>query len=155
VTFTEIGALTGFITFVFTVFDRFLSGRPIISIGRNPDYSSGEFRDLICTNVSDYDLLITSIRSWPDWVRVNHDDSVDAAVRSAMRHRFTASLAAKETRRFPIVVHRGELLDDECTERGMFMVMVFWRKPRSAWLPQLPCIVISSARTLRQLAESK
>lgn len=152
-TYTEIGALTGFLTFLFTVFDRFMGGRPIASVGRDPD-SNKQFRDLVCSNLSRHDVVLTSVTSWPNWAQVKKDDTVKEAVRSAMGDSFTAVLAPGEVKRFPLVLRRGELLDAECTETGLFLILIYWRKTRSAWLPQVPAFVVSSAKTLRQLASS-
>ena len=57
-TLTEIGALVGFITGVFTVWDRFAVGRPMILIEK----TNYKMRDLKCVNLSKEDVILTRIR---------------------------------------------------------------------------------------------
>jgi hypothetical protein len=149
-TFTEIGALIGTITGMFTVLDHFAFGRPVTSIRKSEKHG----RDLCCINVSKYDLLITKIWARPRWVSVTYGTSLDAHIDAAMEEQFPISMAAGEERRLPLLIRRGELLEER-TDLAPFIIIVSWRKTRSVWLPQFPVCIFSSARALRQLRAAK
>ncbi len=150
-TFTEIGALIGAITGAFTVVDRFLLGRLSVSIQRG-DY---QLRDLCCTNTSKQDLLITKIWMRPKWLGVAYDHSLHAIYDMVQEQHIPVLVKAGETRLLPLIVRKGELLDKACTDLAPFMIVISWRKTRSAWLPQLPAVIFSSAKALRRLTAAK
>lgn len=149
-TITEFGALVGIATAAFVLLDRFAFGRPIISL-RKADHG----RDLHCINSSKHDLLITSIRAWPAWARPAHSDSLDGIVSAAAGMGFVAVLAPGAERGFPLVIARGELLDEDRKDLAPFVIAVNWRKTRSSWLPQIPVLMVSSARTLRWIEAAR
>jgi hypothetical protein len=67
----QIGSMAGLFTFVFTVFDRLLAGRPIISLSRS-EYGK---RNVRCSNPSKSEILIRSIGTFPRHAHVARDDS--------------------------------------------------------------------------------
>jgi hypothetical protein len=154
-TFTEIGALIGTITgtfaLAFSLLDRFAFGRPVTSIRRSEKHG----RDLCCINASNYDLLITKMWARPRWVSVIYGTSLDAHIDAAMEEQFPISIAPGEERRLPIIIRKGELLDEDRTDLVPFIIIVNWRKTRSVWLPQIPVFIFSSARSLRRLQDAK
>jgi hypothetical protein len=150
-TFTQIGAFVGLVTGIFTVFDRLIVGRPLTTISTE-DPKGYRARNLRFENVSKHDLLIRRIRSWPAWLSVAPDDSVRGIITGVMRGSFGAILPPGETRHFPITVKKGELVDKDSNAWAPFVIVVSWRKSRSVWLPQVPVVIFSSARTLRRLS---
>jgi hypothetical protein len=57
----QIGSMAGLFRFAFTVFDRLLAGRPIISLSRS-EYGK---RNVRCSNPSMSEILIRSIGTFP------------------------------------------------------------------------------------------
>lgn len=151
ITFTEFGAFVGLLTGIFTVYDRLIVGRPLTTISlENPN--GYRARNLRCENVSKHDLLIRRIQSWPSWLNVAPDDSPRGVIASMVGEDFGALLPPGETRHFPITVSKGELVDKDSMAWSPFVIVVSWRKSRSVWMPQVPVIIFSSARTLRRLS---
>src|SRR5215472_13840068 len=54
---------------------------------------------------------------------------------------------ASRTYDFPLIVRRGELLDDNAP-RSRFMIIVSWRSTRSTWLLRWPVFIWSSMQAL-------
>jgi hypothetical protein len=103
-----------------------------------------------------HDILITSIGSFPKWLQIKFARSMRAFEVAMEQQSFAAVLAPNETRGFPIVLRRGELLDEQSKERGWFVICVHWRKTRSpcarrssrvkflaAVFPPLPALIVS------------
>lgn len=47
------------------------------------------------------------------------------------------------------------MIKDNCKEVAPFMVVVSWRRNSSSWLPQIPKIILSSAKAMRALKTAK
>jgi hypothetical protein len=118
-TITEIGALVGLATGIFTVIDRFVLGRPVITIA-----PSKSLRDLRFENASKQPVLLRQIRSWPSWISIAPDDTREGVIRAAMDQKFTAVLQPREARSFPIVVKRRGLLDPDSVAWAPFIILV-------------------------------
>jgi hypothetical protein len=145
---TEIGALIGALAGLFTVLDRLAFGRPLCSIAIIRPFSI----NLECNNPSRHHILITGIRAWPKVVLIAREESVRGMVAAAVGHRFVEVIPPGAAAAFPIMVRDGALLDG--TQWRPFMIVVSWRKTRSVWLPQIPCVIFSSANVLRILKAS-
>jgi hypothetical protein len=61
---------------------------------------------------------------------------------------------SEETYNFPLVVKDGNLLNDSAP-LAPFVIVVSWRSTRSTWLPQIPALIFSSAKSLRLLDSAK
>jgi hypothetical protein len=146
----EFGAYVGLATGIFTVFDRLLSGRPIISLRKRGQ--SGQAVHIL--NTSKYDIFIRRVRARPRWARVADGRDDDGIFDALFGKDFVAVIAPEERREFPLLVTKMGLLE-EGTELAPFVVVVSWRKTRSNWLPQFPGILISSAKSLRRLRSAK
>jgi hypothetical protein len=150
-TWTEIGALIGALTGLFTVLDRLAFRRPLCSITTTRTFSI----DLECHNPSRDHIVITGIRVWPNVVAIAREESVRGMVAAAAGQRFVGVIppeTPETTSSFPIVEREGKLL--EKAPRASFVILVSLRKTRSTWLPQIPAVIISSARALRILKAS-
>jgi hypothetical protein len=141
----QIGSLAGLGTLIFTIIDRLFSGRPIISI-RPAGYNT---RDIVCYNPSKHDILIRKIVARPTWVGVAQGQSPQQV--AAMGEAFSIYLAPDTFRDFPLVFRKGELMDRECTVFAPFMIWVSWRRAQAAWMPQVPVVKFSSAKSMRRL----
>jgi hypothetical protein len=146
----QIGSLTGLVTFCYTIWDRLLAGRPLVSI-RLSEYH----REVFCRNLSHHDVVVTKIECIPDFVMVAANDSIRGVVAAAAGNGFAAVLKPEEDRGFPIIFRKGELVDRESTTHAPFVIIVSWRRTRSTWLPQMPAVIFSSAKTMRLLESAK
>jgi hypothetical protein len=147
----QIGSITGLLTFLFTIWDRLLSGRPSVTI-RPTEYSG---RDVYCQNLAQQDVVIKKIRCSRKGVNVAYGDSSEGIFRASIGRTFVAILSAHTERGFPLIFKRGELVDPDCPEVFPFVVFVSWRKSRSMWLPQFPIFLFTSARAIRLLHAAK
>jgi hypothetical protein len=136
--FTEIGAAIGFLTGIFTVFDRMFFGRPIVSLVK----SGIRTRDLQITNMSKGEIIVTSILIKPSRAHVASDESELAIVRAHSEEMFGALIEPGGTAAFPIILRDGRLLDD-AAPRAPFLIVISWRKTISMWLPQVPTVAFS------------
>jgi hypothetical protein len=123
--------------------DRFLAARPVVSIA----VESKSDRYLRCKNVTKCDITIKRIRTIPKTVFVARDYSVIAITDGLIGVPFTALIPPDATYDFPLIVRRGELLDDNAP-RSRFIIIVSWRSTRSTWLPRWPVFIWSSMQTL-------
>jgi hypothetical protein len=147
----QAGSVAGLATLCFTVWDRLLSGRPLVVI-RPADYVG---RSVCVQNLSRHDILITKMRCSRDGVSVASDGSVGGISRAAIGKSFAALLSANTEREFPLVFRRGELVEEDARDLFPFAIIVSWRKSRSMWLPQLPAVIFTSARAIRRLKAAK
>jgi hypothetical protein len=143
----QIGSMAGLVTFAFTVFDRLLAGRPIISLAR----SEHGKRNVRCSNPSKSEILKRSIGTFPRHARAARDHSTKGIIRAAMRGSFQAVCPPESDMDFPIIFLDGQLMDSESSAWAPFIIVVSWRKTRSVWLPQVPAVMFTSAKTIRKL----
>ena len=136
----------GLLSDIFPVWDRFLAGRPVVSIV----VESKSHRYLRCKNVAKCDIMIKRIRTIPKTVFVARDYSLIAVTDGLTGVPFTALIPPDTTYDFPVFVKRGELLDDNAP-RSRFMIIISWCSSRSTWLPRWPVFIWSSAQTLHPL----
>ena len=94
--------------------------------------------------------MIKRIRTIPKTVFVAGDHSLIAITDGLIGVPFTALLPPDATYDFPLIVRRGELLDDNAP-RSRFIIIVSWRSIRSTWLPRWPVFIWSSMQTLHAL----
>lgn len=146
----QLGSIAGLGSLAFLVADRVLAGRPTLFI-RRTGYRT---RDLVISNASKHDILVRRISTYPKDVRVASSDSTKAIVHSQFGS-FAAILPAEQNREFPVYFNRGELVDSDSRERAPFAVLVSWRRMRATWLPQMPIILFSSAKTIRIIDSAK
>ena len=130
-----------------TIWDRLLSSRPLLWI------SPGDYgRQIHCKNIAASDITIRTIRCYPSaTVGVASDTSLNAVVRTSAGQGFMSVLKSDQEKQFPLIFKRGELLHDDCEELAPFMIVVSWRRNSSYWLPQIPKVLFSSARAMREL----
>jgi hypothetical protein len=137
---------TGLLSDIFLVWRRFLAARPVVSIA----VESKSHRYLRCKNVTKCDIMIKWIRAIPKTVFVAHDYSLIAITDGLIGVPITALIPPDATYDFPLIVRRGELLDNNAP-RSRFMIIVSWRSTRSTWLPRWPVFIWSSVQTLHVL----
>jgi hypothetical protein len=150
-TFTEIGAAVGFLTGVYTLFDRFMKGRPIAYLVVSGP-STGATLSLRVKNIGQQDVLLRRLFSFPPLYRVTKDDSSLAIVQAQYRP-FIAVLQPDEQIDFPVFPSRsGRVPTREGWESCAFMIS--WRKATCPWLPQIPVCLFTSVHTIEQLKKA-
>src|SRR6266436_8836035 len=100
----QLGSMAGLLTFGFTLFDRFLSGRPTISLAPS-EYGK---RNVRCSNPSMSEILIRSIGTFPRHAHVARDDSTEGMIRVIMKSSFQAVCPPESDMDFPIVFLDGQ-----------------------------------------------
>jgi len=142
--------VTGLLAFCVTIWDRMLSARPLVWI------SPGDYgRQVHCKNISTSDITISRVRCYPSGIYVASSTSLNAMVSASIGDGFIAVLKMNQEREFPLVFNRSELLDDDRNEVAPFVMIVSWRRNISYWLPQIPKIIFSSAKSMRALKSAK
>jgi hypothetical protein len=126
--------------------DRFHAARPVVSVAVEPK----SHYYLRCKNVTKCDIMIKRIRTIPKTVFVARNHSLIAITDGLIGVPFTALIPPNATYDFPLIVRRGELLDDDAP-RSRFMIIVSWCSTRSTWLPRWPFFIWSSMQTLHAL----
>src|SRR5262245_53127910 len=141
---TKIGSISGLVSLIFLVWDRFMTGQPLVWPARRPLFDA--LHILRCMNVSKWDILITSIKL------IDYENIVKKLKRSAIIARYDsidgvadaadhdaslqALLPAGETREFPMGTRGGDSPSEQ-----WFLIIVSWRSARSTGLPKLPVFV--------------
>jgi hypothetical protein len=144
-------SMVGLATGIFTVVDRFLSGRPITMIRR----TGWNTRDLQCANTSKQDIIITHIRTSSRYIVVASGEDHRSIGKAIVKSPFSMIIPTGAQADFPIMVTNGALLEKDAVKINPFIVMVCWRKTRSMWLPQVPTFTFLSVRALRRLDAAK
>ncbi|MGB6398363.1 MAG: hypothetical protein WBF73_22160 [Bradyrhizobium sp.] len=146
----QFGSITGLLAFCVTIWDRLLSARPLIWI------SPGDYgRQVHFKNLATCDITISAISCYPSSIGVASSQSLNATVRASAGQGFMAILKADQEREFPLIFRRGELLDEDCKDIAPFVMIVSWRRNSSYWLPQIPKVIFSSAKAMRELKSAK
>ena len=146
----QFGSITGLLAFCVTIWDRLLSARPLIWI------SPGDYgRHVHFKNLATCDITISAISCYPSSIGVASSQSLNATVRASAGQGFMAILKADQEREFPLIFRRGELLDEDCKDIAPFVMIVSWRRNSSYWLPQIPKVIFSSAKAMRELKSAK
>jgi hypothetical protein len=146
----QIGSMAGFLALCVTVWDRMLSGRPLVWI------SPGDYgRNVHCKNLAVCDITISRIKCYPPGINVSSGETLNAIGDASIGRGFIAVLKADQEREFPLLFKHGELLDEDCKEVEPFVMIVFWRRNTSYWLPQIPKVIFSSAKAMRALKLAK
>jgi hypothetical protein len=133
----------GLLSDISLVWQRFLAARPVVSIA----VESKSDCYLRCKNATKSDIVIERIRTIPKTVFVARDYSLIAITDGLIGVPFTAVIPPSAIYDFPLIVRRGELLDDKAA-RSHFLIIVSWRSTRSTWLPRWPVFIWSSTQTL-------
>jgi hypothetical protein len=103
------------------------------------------FYSLFVRNTASRPILIRNVRVWPRTHRVAKDESSKALIEGhAGFPAIIRFLEPSESAPFPFLPKREY--------RGLFAIVISWRRGSSNWLPQIPKVIFSSARTLDRLA---
>jgi len=143
-TFTEIGAAVGFLTGVYTLFDRHMKGRPIAYVFASGP-ASGALLSFRVKNVGQEDVVLRQLFSVPRLYEIARDDSA-LGIAEARFGPFMAVLQPGEQMDFPVFPSRPRREGrDSCA------FVILWRRATSPWLPQIPICLFTSKQTIEQL----
>ena len=143
--FKGIGALSGLISLGIILYDKAVSGRPIVYPTRSNNPVGA--RSLTIFNPGDSDILIRSIWVSPELYTVMKSDSVRDALESASGKPWMAVLGPKESVEFPLVAKDGSKEQHHRPVR----ISVSWYKTHSPRWPYIPVVVTTSTTNLREL----
>lgn len=135
-----IGSLAGLGSFVFLVFDRFLKGRPIVTLSVLQYRGGQSFMRVQIKNESEVGILIKRVHSPGGSIRIWDSDSLPSAERAIRGEHPRLVIDAGAAVYLPLVWHdkRPE------AEDVYFPVVVIWRNLRNPWMPQWPVRLWSS-----------
>jgi hypothetical protein len=142
-TWTEIGAMVGFVTGIFTLWDRCLRGRPVawltvtIRTGGTPADPGIRIK-----NPGPTDLFIQGVRPHPAGIYgVAKDHSIRAKM-TAVDADLNLLLSPGQEHEFAILDRRPA--QKNVSQRVRFSI--YWRKTSSTWLPQFPVVTTPRPR---------
>jgi hypothetical protein len=142
-TWTEIGAAVGFLTGAYTLFDRFVKGRPIAYLVATGPASNAILR-LRVKNVGQQDVVLRRLFSIPRFYQIAKNDSTLGIVEAQFGW-FTAVLQPGEQMDFPVFPSRA------AEKWGSCAFVISWRRATSTWLPQIPYCLFTSMHAIEQL----
>jgi hypothetical protein len=150
-TWTEIGAMVGFATGVFTFWDRLLRGRPVAWLtvtirtgGTLPDPG------IRIKNPGPTDLLIQGVRPHPASI-------YGVAKNHSIRATMTAVNADVNLLLPPGQEHEFAILDRRSAQKGASQRVrfsIYWRKTSSTWLPQFPVVIHTSTDDIQRIIDA-
>jgi len=139
------GAIVAFATGIFTVWDRWVRGRPLAWLSATVR-TSGMPPDpyIRITNPGPADLFIKSVRVHPTGViYVAKDYAIRAQMAALESTDVNVLLRSGEKQDLPIIV--GE------TVSKRVCLFIYWRKTSSTWLRQVPVLVITSTGDIKRI----
>src|SRR6266849_5193253 len=132
-TYTEIGAAVGFLTGAYTLFDRFMKGRPIAYLVASGPATNANL-SLRVKNVGQQDVVLRRLFSSPRLYEIAKDDSV-LGITEAQFKAFMTVLQPGQQVDFPVFRSKRALAAES---RGRCAFVISWRRATSTWLPQIP-----------------
>jgi hypothetical protein len=148
-----VGAIVGFATGVFTVWDRWARGRPLAwvtatKLGANP------YKYIRIKNPGPADVFILAVRAYPSKVySIAKDHSTEAIVGAASFNvDVNVVLWQGEERDLPIIDVSKP--DQRNTADRPVRFVIYWRKTSSSWLRQVPVVVWTSTRDVERIANA-
>jgi hypothetical protein len=156
VTLTECGALIGTATGLFVLWDRVISGRPVVSIVTRGE----DLRDLELMNPSKCDLFIREIKIWGKAnafvARGPSPGSIadaEAATKVGNVVQIRKLIAPGAKLALPVMIQSSSV--PQKISGRPFLFIIRWRKTSSMWLPQPAKFMLSSVRALTDIDAAK
>jgi hypothetical protein len=150
--FTDIAAYIGFLTGIFTFWDRYAKGRPIAFL-----VSKSTEVWLCISNPGDYSIFI-SIKTTPPKVfflsrDLERRSIINGAIEGQLSGITNWSINPKESAEFLI----GDLVKDEVARLADRRVRfsVSWRRGSVTWLWQLPVTVRTKTSTINKMRSAE
>jgi hypothetical protein len=138
----------GFLTGVYTLFDRFMKGRPLAYLVASGPATNANI-SLRVKNVGQQDVVLRRLFSSPRLYEIAKDDSV-LGITEAQFKSFMTVLQPGQQVDFPVFRSKsGRALAAE--SRGRCAFVISWRRATSVWLPQIPVYFFTSMHAVEQL----
>ena len=142
-----VGAVLAIPTAILFFFDRFASGRPLVSITIKDRPLKGS-RFLTIKNVGRTDIAVRSVTVRPAIYGTAKGNSPKEIYHVAIGERFRSLIGPGELAELQLIaINQGQSYHEDFDHR--IVITVHWRKTSSFWLPQLP-----ATRTMRELLAS-
>jgi hypothetical protein len=147
--FTFFGALVGFLTGIFTLWDRYARGRPIAFLV----FGGGVGARLVVSNPGDYSVFILSAKVTPNVfflsrgpdLRTIFEDQISDAIAYC-------PIDPKESTEFPIVDRYKDGIQLGLKDQRV-RFSVSWRRGSTTWLPQIPLNVRTKTSTVNKMRD--
>jgi hypothetical protein len=146
---TEMGAMVGFLTGVYTMLDRFMKGRPIAYLVASGPVTNSILH-LRVKNIGQEDVVLRRFSSVPRHYRIAKNHSSKAIVEAELSDTFGAVLQPGEQMDFPAFPSQAGRVAVRNSRRP-FAIVISWRKATCTWLPQIPVRLFTSMHTIEQL----
>jgi hypothetical protein len=144
-----VGAIVGLATGAFTVWDRWVRGRPLVGLTATVRTSRMPSDPCIrIANPGPTDLFIQRVRALPRIYGVAKDHSMRAKMAALESADVNVLLRSGQEHDLPIIDLRNE--EDKNVSRWVHFV-VYWRKTSSTWLPQAAVVIGTSTRAIEQI----
>jgi hypothetical protein len=151
---SELGGIVGLIGGLFVLFDRYYKGRPVASLTVNTQSSQG--RQLVCIRIKNptaYDIAILGANNRQGVYYLTMDEDVRSLLEgTAGTLKYAFMLKPDESKELIIKAQMKDNLPLEVTKPGYVEFVIQWRRGNATWLPQIPVLVCSTTRVIRQLA---
>ena len=151
--FRSVGALVGFLSGLFLLYDRYAKGRPIVSFTVKDEGT----RKLACiriTNIGDYDIAIIDACVKPEVYFLTEDIEVRTLVEGATGKRPSFMLKPRQEKELVIAPLFKDGIAREVQAQNVTF-RISWRRCNVTWLPQMPLYVRTSTATIRKYALPK
>jgi hypothetical protein len=143
-----IGSIVGLLTGIFTVYDRYVRGRPIASLSFGRDGTKNYAR-LRVGSGGPHEVVIHKIACSPDVYRLSEDMETRNVIGVVMGREPFFTLKPGESRELFLVSRVVDGLALEVKPQRVTFA-VSWRRGNSTWLPQIPVYVRTDTQTIRK-----
>jgi hypothetical protein len=154
-TLTLVGSVVGLATGIFTVWDRWVRGRPLAWVTAER-VIAGKFEAAVCIkNPGPGDVLIQEVRVYPKTPQiygVAKDHSLRGITSSLSGTDVNVLLRPDEERLLPIIELPKDLDKPLDTSSRWVCFLIYWCKTSSTWLPQPPIFRMTSSDYIKRIA---
>jgi hypothetical protein len=146
------GAIVAFVTALFTVWDRWVRGRPLAWVTAEK-FGVNPLEYIRIKNPGHGDLFILGVRAYPRTIYGVSRDRSSKAIADALSFNVPVNvlLAPGEACDLPIIDGRDPRTSKDAPSRRVCF-LIYWRKTSSTWLPQPPVWVITSTHDIQRIA---
>jgi hypothetical protein len=143
-----VGSIVGLLTGIFTVYDRYVRGRPIASLSFGTE-GTRKYARIRIGNGGAHEMVVLSVKCSPDVYRLSSDMETRNVIQAAMGREQFFTLKPSESSELFLVsrVVNGLALEVK-PQRVTFSIS--WRRGNSTWLPQIPVFVRTDTQTIRK-----
>jgi hypothetical protein len=149
----SIGAISGLLSGLFLLYDRYAKGRPIASFTVRQQAT----RKVACirvTNIGDHDVAIIDATVTPAVYFLTEDLEVGTLLEGAAGQRPYFMLKPREEKELVIAPRFRNGVALEVQSQNVTF-RIYWRRCNATWLPQIPVYVLTNTATIRKYALEK